>query len=254
MKKKLFGLLLSLMIIFAFAMSGCSSGKRLKDFEEYKNLDLKSVVSIDVELATSWGIAEFKIDNNRAVKKITDMYSRRIFELTDEESVKDAGQIVMHTDSCDYTVSLSAIKCGDEIFGNNSVHIHLEHYALENRLDRVYYNIQQLAKGQVDLNKIVKIEVGWQTTEEYVASSMTYFDITEQQTINYIIEMLSGKKSFVTAEVDPTYENFTHLKFYDENGNSYIKNITEYADPHCTSDDVKNYVYEYGITNGYLEG
>lgn len=259
MKKKIFCMITVLALILTLALSGCSNGKSLKDFNEYKNLDLQSVTCLEVGLDMSNGYIEFTIDSDRVVKKVTDMYSENgLFRSFGSANYGgNAGQIVMHTDKGEqFTVPLSAIKYNDYYYSykNREIYNYLSHYALENDYDRIYYNIRQVAHGKVNLNNIQSIEVGWQTTEEYAEGSITYFDITEKEAIDYIIGKLSDKKALITVSNPPEKKNFSHIKFNDGTYfDACIINISEYGDPRCTSDEVRNFVYEYGVANGYLQ-
>lgn len=271
MKKKLIALLVLIIGIVTLGAGGCSISKyrSLTDFQQFKGIDTKSITAISVSWSDTGGpvFTRFTMDDEDDVKFIVDKVSdKKAFikqkgfyegnnnKLTFYAGDKDLGTI-------GYTNISDNNGFSRYSFTNGEVFDYIKSYMIENDLetsplvDNRNYSIKELAP-HTNFDRIVKIEVGWQTAEIYEEGAMVFFDITDKEAINYIIEELSGENVFEGIAEKYEKKNYTNIRFLDDERYYWLSsviNISEDGNPRLTNDEVRNFIHDYGVTNGYLQ-
>lgn len=271
MKKKLIALLALIIGIVMLGVGGCSISKyrSLTDFQQFKGIDTKSITAIGVSWSDTGGpvFTKFTMDDEDDVKFIVDKVSDK------KAFIKQKGFYEGNNDSFTFfagdkelgTIGYTNISDNNGFsrysFTNSEVYDYIKSYMIENDLetsplvDTRNYSIKELAP-YTNFDRIVKIEVGWQTAEIYEEGAMVFFDITDKEAINYIIEELSGENVFEGVAKKHEKKNYTNIRFLDDERYYWLSsviNISEDGNPRLTNDEVRNYIHDYGVTNGYLQ-
>ena len=127
MIKKL--LFIPLSFIFLLFLFGCSADKEkgLLDFDEYKNINIESIVEIDVE----WDVNKeypirFVISDDEIINNILDELCKKdMFILKEEKNDSGhSGIILVDNDNNKTRISLTYLTDGDNIYyySNNNVY------------------------------------------------------------------------------------------------------------------------------------
>lgn len=121
----------------------------------------------------------------------------------------------------------------------------------------MYFGVQELKDfAHFDFDNLTKIEVGWQTTKDYSDGCMAYFTITDKKNMDDIVKELSKPDTFVSAEQLEEKTNYSYIRVYDNKGHDSILNLTQIQNflyLNYTNDNLRNYIHDYGVTNGYLQ-
>lgn len=260
MKNRLiFTFLLAFMVVLG--CSGCSNkNKSLFDFDEYKDIDVSTISSIDVSIDIGeFKRAEFSIEDQSDIESIIVKYKEKnAFEYFGKDLDTDGrypGDLIIHNENKDFKVSLKEID--GYIYSSSEIHDLIRSIGKDNDCLKVYFSVRELKDFvHFDFDNLTKIEVGWQTTKDYEDGCMAYFTITDDESIDNIVKELSKPDTFVTAEELKEKTNYSFIRIYDGKGHDVILNLTQiqnYLYLNYTSDNLRNYIHNYGVTNGYIK-
>ena len=260
MKNRLiFTFLLAFMVVLG--CSGCSNkNKSLFDFDEFKDINVSSISSIDVSVDIGeFKRAEFSIVDQYDIESIIVKYKEKnTFEYFGKDldtNGRYPGDIIIHNENKDYKVSLKEID--GYIYSSSEIHDLIRSIGKKNDCLKVYLGVRELKDFvHFDFENLTKIEVGWQTTKDYKDGGIVYFTITDKKSIDDIVKELSKPDTFVSAEPLEEKTNYSYIRVYDNKGHDSILNLTQiqnYLFLNYTSDNLRNFIHDYGVTNGYLQ-